>query len=107
MRYTIIAGNQHPAVRLSADVIDATADRVPWSNRWGFYHTERALERAADKLRDRKSKSDGPVTIKSASLPGVEDFVVLRADHASLYYPTTSDRQPAAWETIKDRLNAN
>jgi hypothetical protein len=34
----------------------------------------------------------------------VDDFVVVPADHVSLYYPQ-SGKPPASWETIRDRLN--
>jgi pimeloyl-ACP methyl ester carboxylesterase len=105
VHYTIIAGDQHPTVRYGADVLAATADRVPESMRnvWGVRHTRNGIDRAGRKLRSTTGNTDGPVSVDSARLAGVEDLVVLHADHTSLYCPT-GGRAPAAWETIRDRL---
>jgi hypothetical protein len=43
------------------------------------------------------------VSVKNCKLRGVDDFVVVAADHVSLYYPTNG-QPPAAWDTIRDRL---
>jgi hypothetical protein len=54
-------------------------------------------------MRHKTGKSDGPVSVSSTTLAGVDDFVVLPADHAALYYPVDGNK-PAAWEVIRDRL---
>jgi pimeloyl-ACP methyl ester carboxylesterase len=103
--YTIVAGNQHPMYPMAADALDGSAGIIPkraaqW---WGFRQTDTALRRAAEKMRERTGKSDGPVTTKSTRLNGVDDFVTLPASHTSLYYPVDGTR-PAAWDVIRDRL---
>jgi pimeloyl-ACP methyl ester carboxylesterase len=105
VKYTIVAGDQHPAVPITANALDGAANIVP--NRaaqwWGFRQTESALHRAAAKVRAHTGSSDGPVSVKSTRLEGVDDFVELQADHAALYYPVDG-QQPAAWPIIRDRL---
>jgi pimeloyl-ACP methyl ester carboxylesterase len=105
VKYTIVAGDQHPAVPMAANALDGAANIVPsraaqW---WGLRQTESALHRAAAKVRAHTGKSDGPVNVKSTRLEGVDDFVELHADHASLYYPVDG-HEPAAWAVIRDRL---
>ena len=51
----------------------------------------------------RRGKSDGPVSVNSTKLAGVDDHVVIACDHASLYYPANG-KKPAAWEAIRRRL---
>ncbi|HYO10969.1 MAG TPA: alpha/beta fold hydrolase [Tepidisphaeraceae bacterium] len=105
VKYTVIAGSQHPVNGIAANALDGAANIIPdraakW---WGFRQTEAALERGAEKLRHRTGKSDGPVNLKSTQLQGVEDHVVLAADHTALYYPVNG-QAPAAWAVIKERL---
>jgi pimeloyl-ACP methyl ester carboxylesterase len=105
VRYTIIAGTQHPASNMAARWVDRSAWLVPAPARdlWGFRHAHQGLKRSADKLRTRHSTSDGPVTVESALLDGVDDIVLLPGDHTTLYIPP-GDEPPVAWATIKDRL---
>lgn len=103
--YTVIAGAQHPVYPIGANALDGCANAIPdraakW---WGFRQTDRFLHARAEKLRQKQGKSDGPVTIKSTKLEGVEDHVVLSADHTGLYYPVDG-KKPAAWEIIRERL---
>jgi pimeloyl-ACP methyl ester carboxylesterase len=106
VKYTIVAGNQHPARRMTANCLDETAGWIPrraakW---WGFRHTKDKLEGVAGRMRQRGA-SDGPVHVESCRLAGVDDFVVVAADHVTLYYPKSDGRPPAAWDTIRDRLS--
>jgi pimeloyl-ACP methyl ester carboxylesterase len=103
--YTVIAGSQHPIYAMSADALDKSEKLIPRraENWWGFRQTDRALTRAAEKMRHKTGTSDGPVSVSSTRLAGVDDEVVLPADHAALYYPVDGNK-PAAWEIIRDRL---
>jgi pimeloyl-ACP methyl ester carboxylesterase len=105
VKYTIIAGNQHPARRITANCLQRTAGWIPprVSNWWGFRQTKNKLEGTAGRMRQRGG-SDGPVSVESCRLDGVDDFVVIAADHVGLYFPR-GGTTPAAWETIRDRLN--
>ena len=105
VKYTIVCGSQHPARRVSADWLECTADWVPKrvSHWWGFRQTKQGLRRQADKVRNKSSGSDGPVKVARAKLAGVDDFVIVHADHARLYIGS-EDNPPAAWDTIRDRL---
>jgi pimeloyl-ACP methyl ester carboxylesterase len=106
VKYTIIAGDQHPARRKAADWLECTANLVPkraesW---WGFRHYKNGLTSQAHKVRNKSSEGDGPVRVTRAKLAGVEDFVVVHADHASLYI-ADGKTPPAAWDTVRDRLS--
>lgn len=106
VRYTIIAGNRHPARRITANLVEAPLKWTPkrtdrW---WGFRHTRSALKRWAGQIRSRPGHSDGPVKLASAQLEGVEDFVVLPADHSMLYQSDRPGEPPAAWAVIRERL---
>jgi hypothetical protein len=105
VRYTIIAGNKSGVDRVEANVVDSVAGWVPVRARgwWGFGHCYRGLVSVAEKLRDRTSTGDGPVALKSAKLKGVKDFVVLPADHVSLFIPTPAG-PPVALGAIRERL---
>jgi pimeloyl-ACP methyl ester carboxylesterase len=102
VKYTIVCGDQSPVRRVSADWIDRTASWVPKrvSHWWGFRHCTDALKTQAVKVGNKSSGSDGPVKVRRAKLKGVDDFVIVNADHVSLYMGSP----PAAWDTIRDRL---
>jgi triacylglycerol esterase/lipase EstA (alpha/beta hydrolase family) len=104
--YTIVAGSQHPIYPMTANALEKCANVVPTRAQhwWGFRQTESALHHASEKIRSKSGTSDGPVSIKNTQLGGVDDFLVLPADHASLYYPVDG-KPPAAWAIIRDRLN--
>jgi pimeloyl-ACP methyl ester carboxylesterase len=102
VRYTIVAGNQCPVSEVGADCLARTSGWVPAraTHWWGFRQCKAKLDRRASQLRQRTADSDGPVTLKSAALTGVGDFVVVHADHMALACGTP----PAAWSVIRDRL---
>ncbi|MDB5290000.1 MAG: lysophospholipase [Phycisphaerales bacterium] len=105
VRYTIIAGNQHPASRIGAKMAASAAHWVPnrASKWWGFRHYQGGMERYADRLRHRTGATDGPVSVESAKLQGVSDFVTVAADHSTLIY-SDNGKPPGALEVIKKRL---
>src|SRR5688572_7030445 len=89
VRYTIIAGTQHPAANAAGKWIDRSANLVRSAARdwWGFRHTYAGLKRSAEKFRTREGHSDGPVAVSSTHLDGVDDVVLLPGDHTTLYIP--------------------
>jgi hypothetical protein len=103
VRYTIVAGNQCPANEIEAGWFQHASGWVPHraSQWWGVRHCKAHLDQHARALREKTGDSDGPVTLKSAELPGVSDFVVVRADHMAL----ACGDPPAAWCVIRDRLS--
>jgi pimeloyl-ACP methyl ester carboxylesterase len=105
VRYTIIAGQRNPALTTAADGLDGIASALPHkSSSWKFWSdAQRSVHRKAEALRKKVCKSDGPVPLKSVPLDGVDDFVVLEADHRTLYCNQGST-PPAAWSVIEDRL---
>ena len=107
VRYAIIAGNQHPAARMAGDAVAGTARIVPKGARhlWGFRHTYRGLREAAEDLRESTARSDGPVTVKSTKLDGVEDHETVHADHTTIYIPAHATHEPPAWAFADERLS--
>jgi pimeloyl-ACP methyl ester carboxylesterase len=107
VKYTIVAGAQNPFWRVGAKWAQASADVVPdrASHWWGLRQYHDKLEGFADSMRRRTGMSDGPVPLASTKLDGVDDVVVLAADHCRLYCAGPNGEPPAAWETVKDRLN--
>ena len=99
--YTVITGNCNSAQRYTADIVEAAADHLP--NRLGGALLEAAIDRATEKLRQRTGRSDGAVRVDSAFLDGVEDVVVLPADHTTIYC-SRNGHPPVAWPAILDRL---
>ncbi len=106
VRYTIIAGNQHPAARMAGNAVSNSARIIPKGTRrlWGFGHTYRTLRDAGEDLRESTARSDGPVTVKSTKLDGVEDHLVVHGDHTSIYIPISLKHEPPAWAIVDDRL---
>lgn len=105
VRYTIIAGNHSGVDRAEGNCVHRIANWIPQPSRnwWGVRNCFRSLERRAQRLHERNTDSDGPVALSSTKLSGVSDYVVLPADHISLYLPVDGN-PPAAWNAIRDRL---
>jgi triacylglycerol esterase/lipase EstA (alpha/beta hydrolase family) len=106
VEYTIVAGDQNPAWHIAAGVAAAPARWVPKriSNWWGIRQTRHVIEAASRRLDRHKSDNDGPVSLRSARLDGVDDFVILHADHSEMLN-WHHGSPPASWETIRDRLS--
>jgi hypothetical protein len=102
VKYTIVAGDQPVTNRITGQVLSAIADALP-RNIWGISVVHDFTQRAADDLLNSPGAGDGPVSLNSAALAGVDDFVVVHADHNSLY-ESVDGRIPAAWPVIRDRL---
>jgi pimeloyl-ACP methyl ester carboxylesterase len=105
VRYTIIAGTQSPTRRVTANCLSRTANSISGraAGWWGFRQCKRGLSGAADRMRNKVTDGDGPVEVKSTRLAGVDDFVLVQADHATLCF-ATGRTPPGAWETVRDRL---
>lgn len=105
VKYTIVAGNQNPAWNFAASVVGTPARWVPGriANWWGFRQTRHGLEEASASLRGHRSDNDGPVSLKSARLNGVDDFVVLHVEHVALLN-ADGGQPPAVWKILRDRL---
>jgi len=105
VHYTIIAGTQHPASRVSAECCQGMSNwfggRVAkW---WGFRQCKNGLSNAANHFRNESGPGDGPVPVESAKLNGVSDMVLVPADHIALFCPIDG-HPPAAWQAVKARL---
>jgi hypothetical protein len=105
VKYTIVAGNQHPAARVTSNVLAKSSSviRGRAANWWGFRQAKSALLRGAETMSTRTSDRDGPVKVSRAKLHGVDDLVVLPVDHASIFC-TVDGKPPAAYAIVKDRL---
>lgn len=105
VRYTIIAGNQSGLHHAEGNCLKHVANWIPVRSRrwWGVRNCYSRLQRTAEHLHVETGKADGPVALSSAKLSGVNDFVVLPADHISLYLPVDGG-PPAAWPVIRDRI---
>jgi pimeloyl-ACP methyl ester carboxylesterase len=104
VRYTVIAGDQNAVRNVAADWVDCTASCFPTRTTrwWGFRQCHAALARRSAEMRAAHSPADGPVTVDSCRLDGVNDFVVAHTDHVGL----ACGNPPGAWSVIHDRLHA-
>jgi hypothetical protein len=106
VKYTIIAGNLPVGYRLGAQTL-ALGDRllgdvVPDS--WISRQIGSAFDCQIQRLAEHTGQNDGPVSLQSARLAGVNDFVVVPADHVALY-KCVGGRPPASWQAIQHRLD--
>lgn len=108
VRYTLIAGSHSAFATFEAESVRAVEGWAPpgitgW---WGVRQLESTLEHKAEKLAESTGKSDGPVSVRSVRLAGVQDMVVLPADHCSLFVGSEQS-PPAALPVILDRLGVS
>jgi hypothetical protein len=101
--YTIVAGNRSCGWRYAAASLNVVAHCVPELRIEADDRVREGLARLAANLRDRPTVGDGLVTVASAELEGVDDFVVVPADHTTIAC-SRDGLPPLAWETIKERL---
>lgn len=101
---TIIAGSASP---IRADALKAMADDLDSTGKtkYGQIFNGTELMHSLETLVD--GVGDGCVSLDSARLGGVWDFVVVDANHLSMIknYSTNSDRVPPAVPIILDRLS--
>jgi pimeloyl-ACP methyl ester carboxylesterase len=105
VRYTIIAGDRPIFRRYEANML-ALADGAIVSSVahvWGFRQLKQAVESKHQRVLEKQGDNDGPVTLASARLAGVDDFVTVHSDHIALYQ-TIGGQPPAAYPVIHDRL---
>jgi len=102
VQYTIIAGDRPVFFRWESDALNGVSRLVP-NDWWAFRMVRDELEQDSQSLLGTSSIGDGPVDLASAELPGVNDFVVLHADHVELYQGVDG-HAPAAWNAIWERL---
>ncbi len=109
-RYTIIAGRASP---LAGDEVGSVARKVRtaarWANapKWLLDGIAKAEKGGAELLDEAvRDIGDGCVTIDSARLEGVDDFIIVEANHVSLIVNIMpgSETTPPAIPIILDRL---
>lgn len=105
VRYTIIAGDRPVGYRFAAEALEWSGDLI--GDRMAGWRGARQIKSAMDdesnRLLRRKGDDDGPVSLKSARLAGVTDYVAVPADHLALY-ESIDGQSPSAWPTIQNRL---
>ena len=103
--YTVVAGNKTRAQQLEAGCLQRVSCWIPrWARTWwGVRQCYGRLNWTATHVRDEMGDGDGPVSLCSTKLAGVSDFVVLPADHLSLYLPVEG-HAPVAFAVVRDRL---
>jgi pimeloyl-ACP methyl ester carboxylesterase len=102
VKYTIIAGNHNILNRFGANAA-ASMEGCFTNKIWGLRQCRSCLESVECKLAGQTNESDGVVPLESAKLDGVNDIVIVHADHNALAMETRG-APPAAWGTIKARL---
>ncbi len=103
VRYTIVAGrfdDPGDAVGEWARGVEAKS-----TDKFGAKWLMSKVANVADKVNVKQmlGEGDGVVTLESAKLDGVGDFVVLPSDHITLCQGDATTG-PAAWSVVKDRL---
>lgn len=105
VKYTIVTGNRHPLRRYAAACVGAPAGWIP--DRLSAYAFPKSCQNflieQAESIRSKVCGGDGAVSAESAKLDGVDDVVILPADHTTLFF-SHGDCDPVAWDTIRQRL---
>lgn len=101
VRYTIIAGNRNCGWRYAGNLVRWSSICVPGTE-WGGCVNGK-LKEWADDIESFMSTSDGLVPLASAVLSGVDDLVIVPADHTTIVC-SRNGRPPVAWPVIKERL---
>jgi pimeloyl-ACP methyl ester carboxylesterase len=100
--YTIVAGNRSCGWRYTANMLRCSSACVP-NAQWSQPLDDK-LHVWAEQLESRNGSNDGLVEIENALLPGVDDVVIVPADHTTIAC-TRNGRPPVAWPVIRDRLS--
>lgn len=101
VKYTIVAGNRSCGWRYTANAMRGAAG---WLPDWQWTHAaEDHLVSLAGKVEGQTGASDGLVSLESARLEGVDDFVLVPADHTTIACSSNGE-PPVAWTTIAARL---
>jgi pimeloyl-ACP methyl ester carboxylesterase len=101
VRYTVVAGNRSCGWRYAANVVRWSSVCVP--NAQWTKPVDDKLYHWADQLESRRGANDGLVEIENALLPGVDDVVIVPADHTTIAC-VRNGRPPVAWPVIRERL---
>lgn len=101
VQYTIIAGNRNCGWRYAANVVRWSSVCAP-GTQWGQRVTG-TMRGWANDLESITSDSDGLVPLASAALAGVDDLVIVPADHTTIAC-SRNGHPPVAWPFIKSRL---
>jgi pimeloyl-ACP methyl ester carboxylesterase len=105
VKYTIVMGDHHVLSRIGEGAIGTVANCLP-KRAWGVRLCRAGLEHAEARLAAQRCDSDGVVPVASARLAGVEDVVLLHADHNTLAMGADG-KAPVAWGVIRERLARN
>ncbi|HEX5445165.1 MAG TPA: alpha/beta fold hydrolase, partial [Pirellulales bacterium] len=101
VQYTIVAGNRSCGWRHTANAMRLASHWLPDVR---FCQTaQQTIDRWATRLEGRTGVTDGLVWLSSTRLPGVDDYVLLPADHTTLTC-SRGGRPPVAWKVIEARL---
>lgn len=101
VRYTIVAGNRSCGWRYAGNVLRWSTlcmPRCAWSK-----PAQDKLQLWATRLESRSGVTDGLVKIENALLPGVDDVVIVPADHTTIAC-SRSGCPPVGWPIIRERL---
>lgn len=99
--YTVVAGNRSCGWRYAANMLRWSSACVP-NYQWSRPLDDK-LQVWASQVEARNGSNDGLVEIENALLPGVDDVVIVPADHTTIAC-TRNGRPPVAWPVIRDRL---
>jgi pimeloyl-ACP methyl ester carboxylesterase len=112
VRYTIIAGQWSPiGAQRASTLIDKTEQLAEspsapqWLRDWVSEKNRKVASSLISSAID--GLGDGCVTLESAKLAGVDDLVIVNANHVDMLLTIGSDKMPAAVPIILDRLKSD